>query len=177
MTKLEALKAVLEDSTRSTDDREIAIKGLRRMTEYGDHAERVEAQKILATLPPTQEEQDHKLVVAVDYNVPLTELRLPQPPPPWSRYDPTLQELIWLLRGDPCLWPLAARTAGKSDAEYAMNGVSKLKALHASTGSDRIRSAVIDSLTKIAKQLDDAAARQDAATFLSTLPQRTHVNE
>jgi hypothetical protein len=163
MTRLEALRTVIEDPTRSDEDRQIAIRGLKRIAENGDHTERNEAKRILASLPLSQDEEDAKLIAAIDYDVPLAELRFPLPPAPWDKYEPRLKQLAALLCGDPALINLAVIANG---GNFATACVSDLKALHGRTKSDRVRNAALTALTGIAKYIDDEDAKHDAQAFV-----------
>lgn len=172
MTRLEALQAVLDDSTRSSDDREIAIRGLRRLAEHGEYDERLEAQKILATLPLTQDDEDKKILIALDFKHPQGPYR-PSLAPEY-KYPKPLQDLVLFIRCDPDLCGAFARCAHRTVAEYASDAVKQLTALHARTSSERIRAAVAQMLADIARTpanfLDAPDAKQDAARFLSSLP-------
>ncbi len=133
MTKVEALAEVLHDTTRSTADRDIAVRGLRRIAEHGEHNERDEAKNILATLPLSQEDEDAKLITSMTYkHRDGTAWRSDDFPA--YHYDARLKALCLAVgHPDSCLL-LRDRTA-------AEHHVAILEALALRTGSEVIRNA------------------------------------
>jgi hypothetical protein len=132
MTKLEVCQEVLNDKNRSDDDRAKAIAILRRLAEGDDRDERIEAEKILATLPLSQADEDAKALASLNFKQREgTAFRADYRPE--YRYDQKLRDLCGLLCTDACLF--------FKDRDHAAQSVEALNDLIARTQSEVIREA------------------------------------
>jgi hypothetical protein len=132
MTKLEVCREVLNDKNRSEDDRAKAIAILRRIAEGGEDGERVEAKKIMATLPLSQDDEDAKLLASINHRHREGAFRpdyLPE-----YRYEKQLQTLCHAVgHPDSCRF--------LRDRAEAVQHVAILEALRQRTQSQTIRDA------------------------------------
>lgn len=170
LTKFEVCQSVLADNTRSADDRTKAISLLKRIADDPSDADCAEARRLLATLPLTQDAEDALLETALAYErPPLSELRFPRPPLPWTKWSPQLQRLIDLLRGVPfMIAPEFYAWSGREGTppDYAVKWVAELKSLYSRSQSQRVRDAAIKAIRDMANKLSDEAGRNAAEQFL-----------
>jgi hypothetical protein len=132
MTKLEVCQEALNDKNRREDDRAKAIAILRRIAEGGEDGERVEPEKIMATLPLSQDEEDAKILAALSYKPPEGACR-PDYSPQY-RYERELQALCHAVgHPDSCLF--------LRDRAEPVRHVAILEALAQPTHSQTIRDA------------------------------------
>lgn len=170
MTKLEIATEVLNDPRRSDSDRSKAISILKRIADDAADSDCAEARRLLSKLPMGQEQEDALLERALDYqSPPLAEVKFPQRPFPWTNWNPTVQHLIELLRGEPWFIDFqmgALEFQHKPQPDYAVKLVAELVTLHGRTKSHRVRDAAAAALRDISTQLSDEAGRNAARRFL-----------